>query len=112
MKMHGDGPRLPEYPKEVPRRVRQAPSDIRLDGKAFLPHPLAECAKRCHRIDARGVPLLSLPAAHLRNECLGAAHIHAVYYVRNPHKACLNLRQRGTSRASVPGSPRARCLIT
>ena len=80
---------------EIPRGVRQVPAHVRLHGEAFFAHLLAERAQSRNRIDARVVPLLPLQTAHLRNQRLGAAHLHAVYYVRNLHTGCLNLRSAG-----------------
>jgi hypothetical protein len=54
-------------------------------------HPFSERAKSGHRIDARVVALLSLETAHLRDERLSAAYLHAVNDVRDLHTGCLDL---------------------
>jgi hypothetical protein len=51
---------------------------VRLHGKAFFSHPLAERTKTQDSINARVVPLFPLQTAHLRDERLGPADLHAV----------------------------------
>jgi hypothetical protein len=100
--MHNVRMRLFEDVEEVPRSIRQMPAHVRLHGEALLSHLLTEWAKSCDRIDARAVPLFPLQTAHLRHEGLGAAHLHAVYYVSNLQEGFLSLRKRGTCLFTVP----------
>ena len=89
------GPRLFEDAIEIPRGLRQVAAHIRLHGEALGPHPLAQRAQCQDRVDARIMALLALQAAQLRDQRLGAAHLHAVDYVRDFHAGCLNLRPLG-----------------
>ena len=91
MKMDYVGVRLFEDVEEIPRGVLQVSAHVGLHGEAFCLHPFSERAKSGHRIDARVVALLSLETAHLRDERLSAAYLHAVNDVRDLHTGCLDL---------------------
>jgi hypothetical protein len=52
-------------------------------------HLFAERAKRRYCVYARVVALLPLQAAHLRDERLGPADLHAVNHMCNSHSGCL-----------------------
>jgi hypothetical protein len=55
--------------------------------EALGPHLFAETAEIGNRVNARLVPLLPLQTAHLRNQHLCSAHLHAVDNVRDFHQA-------------------------
>jgi hypothetical protein len=92
MKMNDVETRLFENAIKIPRSVCQVQSDICLHGEAFFSHPLTEWTKRPDSIDAGVMPLLPLQTANLRHKRFGAAHLHAVYDVRNFHSGCLSFR--------------------
>jgi hypothetical protein len=60
-------------------------ADVRLNIEALCTHPFTESSERSDCIDRRLVTLLSLQAAHLRDECLRSPNLHAVDNVSNLH---------------------------
>ena len=77
------------------------PAHVRLHGETFCSHLFAKRTQRRHRVDARVMALLPLQTAHLRNERLGPANLHAVNHVCNFHTDCLNLRKHDIGLSSV-----------
>src|ERR1017187_7693991 len=76
---------------EATGSVRQMPAHIRLHSEPFYSHSLAKRAESRDGVYARIVPLIPLQTAHLRHQNLGAAHLHAVDYMRDLHSGCPNL---------------------
>jgi hypothetical protein len=110
MKVNHIGMRFFEDAEEAPRGVRQMLTHVRLYGETICSHPFAERAEGRYCEYAGVVALLSLQAAHLRDECLGPADLHAVNHMRNSHSGCLNLRQQGADQFSVSSMDRGKLL--
>jgi hypothetical protein len=85
MKMDHVWMRFIKDAEETPRGVRQMLTHVRLYSESVCSHPFAERAKSRYRVYARFMALLPLQTAHLRDECLGPADLHAVNNVRNFH---------------------------
>ena len=77
--------RFLEGAEEASRGVRQMLTHVRLHSETICSHPFAERAKSRYRVYARFMALLPLETAHLRDERLGPANLHAVNNVRNFH---------------------------
>jgi hypothetical protein len=85
MKMDHVRMRFLEDAEKAPSGVWQMLTHIRLYSETICSHPFAERAKSRYRVYARFMALLPLETAHLRDERLGPANLHAVNNVRNFH---------------------------
>jgi hypothetical protein len=94
-----------EDTKKSPQCVWQVPAQIRLHGETVRSHSLTQRAKISDRVHARVVALVALQTAHLRDERLGPAYLHAVDYVRYFHN------RLETSDSTVPVYSRLQMLI-
>jgi hypothetical protein len=83
--MNRVGMRFLEDAKKSPQRVWQVSAQVRLHGETFRSHSLTKRAKIPDRVYARVVALVALQMAHLRDERLGPANLHAVDHVRYSH---------------------------
>jgi hypothetical protein len=85
MKMDHVWARFLEDAEKAARGVRQMLTHVRLHSETVRSHPFAERAKSRYRVYAGFMTLLPLQTAHLRDERLGPANLHAVNNVRNYH---------------------------
>jgi hypothetical protein len=78
--------RFLEDAEKAPRGVWQILTHVSPYSETICSHPFAERAKGRYCVYARVVALLPLETAHLRDERLGPADLHAVNHVCNSHR--------------------------